>query len=320
MDMSPFPWLKDKPDTFQYHLENDTGDFETYTRKKRLDLGESLLKIRRIYLDTKYWLYVRDVYLNRSKNPLHGEIVNELRRLRDSGSTICPVSYSIFSELLYQSDPVTRNATAEMIDELSDGCTIQPPHEVFRRELIHFVTKMNSEGVELYEIDQMVWTKAVFILGDRFLSLEGSPFSPKHALAIRKTMDDLFWSISLSEILGQWPLSDRNKQESNIELAEALTDGKFEHRKQSGSFEKLFLDEVQGVLDGHRSILGSFAVHLGQKNGLEGNLSKNEISQLGNILGRQLWGGYKYKRISTELPSISIPSSLTCLKNLYQVL
>jgi hypothetical protein len=49
----PFPWMKDKPDTFRYHLENDTGSFLEYTRTKRLALGESLLKVRRVYLDTK---------------------------------------------------------------------------------------------------------------------------------------------------------------------------------------------------------------------------------------------------------------------------
>ena len=185
MDMPPFPWLKDKPDTFYFHLENDTGDFETYTRKKRLDLGESLLKLRRIYLDTKYWLYVRDVYLNRSQNPLHVEIVNELRRLRASGSTICPVSYSIFSELLYQSDPVTRNATAEMIDELSGGCTIQPLTVVFKAELMHFMRKNTNPKAELYKVAELLWTKVAFVMGDTFLSFKNS-ILPKRSIGNSK--------------------------------------------------------------------------------------------------------------------------------------
>ncbi|MCR9232511.1 MAG: hypothetical protein NXI29_15980 [bacterium] len=310
MDMPPFPWLKDKPDTFQYHLENDTGDFETYARKKRLDLGESLLKLRRIYLDTKYWLYVRDVYLNRSKNPLHGEIVNELRRLRDSGSTICPVSYSIFSELLYQSDPVTRNATAEMIDELSDGCTIQPLTEVFKTELAHFMTKHTKPDAELYDAAQLVWTKVAFVMGDMFLSLKGSLFSSKQALAIRKTMDDYFWGTKLSEMMQNLPLSDGKAQKEKMELAETLTKGKFEHQKSGDTFKKLFFDELAGTLDYLSEVMGEYTVYLARKNGVTEEISSDDSRTGGKQLANLIFQGFKHNRITAEFPTIEISCSL----------
>ena len=56
----PFPWVAEKPDTYRYHLEHDTGSFLEYTRTKRLALGTLLLKFRRVYLDTNYWVAVSD--------------------------------------------------------------------------------------------------------------------------------------------------------------------------------------------------------------------------------------------------------------------
>ena len=306
----PFPWMKDKPDTYQFHLNNDTGDFETYVRNKRLDLGESLLKQRRVYLDTKYWIHIRDVYLNRAENSLHKEILDELKRLRSTGSTICPISYSIFSELLYQSDPVTRKATAEMIDELSDDCTIQPLFEVFKRELIHFVTKCTKPNTKLFDISQMVWTKATFVLGDVFLSLENSPLPQKQAVAMQKCMDDLFWSTKLSEMLDALPLSDGKEQANNARLADAITAGKFENQNESDTFDKLFLDEVTGVVDAFADIMGDLMVYLAQERGMSETPSMADALQGGKMLGYLVRAAFEHKKLTTELPTVSIPASL----------
>ena len=246
----PFPWMKDKPDTYQYHIENDTGSLFEYTRGKRLDLGKTLLKFRRIYLDTKYWVYMRDVYMGRPQKPIHIDIFAELRRLRMSGSTLCPISYSVFEELMYQSDSQTRLATAKIIDEFSDNCVIQPLFDVFKAELFHFVRKCTSPNMKLYGVGQLVWTKAAFVVGDVFLSLEGSGLPEPQALAMRKSMDDLLWSTMLSEMIQALPVGDGTDQLNAKKLAKTLTIGKFEHRSDSHTFEELFLDEIAGVVDG----------------------------------------------------------------------
>ncbi|QDV53514.1 hypothetical protein [Gimesia fumaroli] len=310
MDMPPFPWLKDKPDTFQFHLENDTGDIETYTRKNRLDLGESLLNMRRIYLDTKYWLFVRDVYLNRSQNPLNLEIVNQLRRLRKSGSTICPISFSIFSELMYQSDPVTRNATAEMIDEFSEGTTIRPLSEVFKAELMHLMTRCYNQDSELYEIGQLVWTKVVYVAGGMHLSLKNSPIPPKLALAFQKSMFDFLWSIKLSEMIEIFPLSDGKEQKENIKLSEILTKGKFEHQASEDTFEKLFIDEVAGTLDHLSETIGDYTVEFARRNGAGERVSKEVSTEGGELLKNLIFQGFKEKKIKNEFPTIEISCSL----------
>lgn len=256
----PFPWMVEKPDTFRYHLDHDTGSFLEYTRTRRLALGKSLLKLRRVYLDTKYWVFVRDVYLNRPQKPIHSEIVKELRRLRYAKSTICPISYSVFNELMYQADPITRTATAKMIDELSDDCTIQPLFEVFKRELHHFISKHAKPNTQLCRVDQLVWTKAAFVMGDVFLSLEETGIPEPQALAMRKAMDDAIWATKLSEMIQALPPDDGRERARISSLAEILTDGKFAHQNDSDSFDSLFLDEVAGIVDALSGICGDLVV------------------------------------------------------------
>ena len=93
-------WLSNKPNTIRYHLENPDVDLVSYMRKRRLAFGEQVTQKRRIYLDTRYWIFIRDVFLGRKQKPIHAGIVEELKRLCSDGSTICPISYSIFAELL----------------------------------------------------------------------------------------------------------------------------------------------------------------------------------------------------------------------------
>ena len=309
-DEPPFPWMKDKPNTYRYHLDNDTGSFLQYTRAKRLHLGGSLLKLRRIYLDTKYWLYVRDVYLNRPQKQIHSKIVEEFRQLRRDGSTSCPISCSVFIELLYQSDAATRTATATMIDELSDGCTIQPLFEVFRRELYHFISRLTKPNVSLYNIKQMVWTKAAFVLGDVFLSLEGSGIPEPQALAIRKAIDDALWATKLSEMIQALPPDDGTERSRASDFAETLTGGKFGHQAESDTFEKLFLDEIAGVVDALSDICGDLMVHLARENLVMDEIPQSQALAGGRMLGNVIRGAFEHKRITTEFPTLSIPAAL----------
>jgi len=305
-----FPWMNNKPDTFRFHLENDTGTAFDYTRSKRRDLGARLLRLRRIYLDTKYWIYARDVYLGRAQKPSHVAIVSELQRLRGAGSTICPISYSVFHELLYQSDPMTRKATAEMIDELSDDCTIQPLFELFKAELYHFYIKTTKPNAPLFEVAQLVWTKAAFVVGDRFLSPKDQRIPKRQANAMEKAMDDMLWEVKLSEFIETLPPDSPNDSHEASSLAETLTQGKFEHWNPKDSFSKLFLDEVAGAVDAFCDVLGDCMTHAIRESGVTADATGEQQLQAGRMLGQLIHGAFKNGRITTEFPTIGVTSAL----------
>ena len=163
--------LKRKPDTFAHHLENPGVHADTYTRQKRLDLGVWLTSKRRIYLDTNHWLHLRDVLLGRSRNAVHAEIYRLLTQCVVSGRAVCPISYSVFHELLRQNDPFTRRATADVIDRFSCACSSQPPHQLTLIEVRHWLYGLVAPTRELYPLTQLAWTKAAFVLGDVSLNV-----------------------------------------------------------------------------------------------------------------------------------------------------
>lgn len=309
--------MKSTPVTLAFHLQHPDVDAITYTQKRRRDWGKQAASKRRIYLDTKYWIYVRDVYLGREQKPIHVQIASELRRLRECGSTICPISYPVFAELLYQTDKATRGATAKMIDELSGGFAIQPPDPLFGCEFVYFYHRIIHPQVELIPIEQMVWTRVGFVLGDTFISLDDNSVDPLVANAIQKAMDDVLWSCSFEDMVEVMPLSDGTDQRVNHDLASKLTSGKFEHQKAKDQFHSLFLDEVDGVLESHHLAIGEY---LQQQAVLEGKsvegTSKPELCFAGKMVSRMIREAFRNKRITTEMPSVSIPAALHALVRL----
>jgi hypothetical protein len=310
MDLEPpFPWMKDKPNTLQHHLENNTGTVFEYTRARRHELGRRILGMHRIYLDTKYWLYARDVYLGRPQKPSHVEIVELLRTLRRLGSVICPISYPVFDELWKQSDSITRQATAEMIDELSDDCTIQPFFELFKAELYHFYVKITKPNVKLRPLAETVWTKAAFVLGDIFLNPEETGLPQHLQVAMTKAMDDLLWSIKLTEFIDGTPLPPDDPREMKA-LVSQLTHGKINAWNPKHTFRKLYLDEVAGVLDGMMDVLGDFMTHLAREAGYEGAVNDEEKMKSGEMLAGLIFGAFQHNRITTDFPTIDVPALL----------
>lgn len=311
----PFPWLEDVPDTFKHHLEHPDVDAASYTRQKRLRLGERAVSLRRVYLDTKYWVYLRDSRLQRPQKDIHVQINAELERLRANDSTICPISYPVYSELLYQSDRATRQATAEVIDKLSGGYSIQPPRETFNRELAHFYARATNPSGDFYRLIEMVWTKVAFVLGDRFLELNDE-FPAAEAVAMEKAMDDLLWSVNLVDIIEKLPLPDGIEQQRIVRLASTLTDGKIQHQRSCDTFDSLFLDEVTGIMDGLNDVLSDFMLHQARQYGVIEYVPAEDRQEAGRMLGNLIRAAFQHKRLTYEMPSVSIPAALHALVRL----
>ncbi len=300
--------LRSKPNTFQDHLDQPDVDLTTYTRQKRLELGNSLLSKRRIYLDTKHWIHLRDVLMRRSTKPLHGKIFELLSRRRLEDELICPISYSVFKELLRQSDMDTRHATAVVIDKFGAGCCVQPPNELMKREVMHFVHRTTLPSAEAYPLAQMVWTKLAFVLGDHFLEVKEVP--RRQGLAMEKAMDDLFWSMSLEEVvslLPQWsPVSEEDLQA----VADELTRCKMAHKDEFETFEAVFLHEVAGILHSEVQMFDDLLLYLTRKNGGEGDVTTEQVERSGQALANVIHCDFEKERISTELPGIHVWAAL----------
>lgn len=300
--------MKNELNTLQYHLNNDTGSSFDYARSKRRRLGRRLLALRRVYLDTKYWVYIRDVEMGRSQNEVHVAILRELRRLRRDSKIICPVSYSVFSEIMYQSDHETRIATAKLIDELSESCTIQPVFELFKSELYNFHIRFLAPNVPIRPVVESAWTKAAFIVGEQFLDLSSSGMPQKQARAMTKAMDDMLWDIKFSEMIDATFEPTREKPDLDA-FAFELTEGKIASWSEK-DFRSLYLDEIWGGLDANSDVIGDFLVHLAQKDGVYEHISDEQKRVFGWKYGRLIHQGFSGRRLNIEFPTIAIPAAL----------
>src|ERR1700738_3063412 len=117
---------------WMHHRETPNIGIHSYRRAVRQNLGKAIAGRKLVYLDLKYWIFLCDAYMGRARNAVH-EILRRLLALVRPGQCLCPFSFPIFDELMKQDDPVTRQATAQVIDALSRSICIQDPITSWRR-------------------------------------------------------------------------------------------------------------------------------------------------------------------------------------------
>lgn len=90
------------------------------------ELAATIAQKKIIYLDTNHWVHMQGVVLGRTAAKReYVELLSLLERLVTQGSICCPVSSSMFEELMKQSDTATRRVTAKLMDRLSQRVCLQ---------------------------------------------------------------------------------------------------------------------------------------------------------------------------------------------------
>jgi hypothetical protein len=119
-----------------HHQNSPNQSLESYVQQELKALNANLVNKHKVYLDTKYWILLRDVKLGRDTSSNSIAFSELLHRLVASGSFICPVSSSNLFELLRQQDLESRIATVQLMDKLSCGICLRSH---FDRALDDFV-------------------------------------------------------------------------------------------------------------------------------------------------------------------------------------
>jgi hypothetical protein len=108
------------------HHEREPGaSLESYVNKQLQSLNTHLIAKAKIYLDTKYWILLRDVKLKRTFEQVHIKFSELLHQLVACGKVICPVSAPNLFEVLRQQDQESRIATVQLMDVLSTGVCLR---------------------------------------------------------------------------------------------------------------------------------------------------------------------------------------------------
>lgn len=243
----------------EFHRQKPDVSLQSYVRDKRCQLGAAVASIHRIYLDQRFWLLLRDVALGRSRDMAISDLLAMLRYLVVKGRAVCPISESVFVELLKQSDKSTRLATAQLIDDLSLGVTLIPFDERVRQELCNsFYHQAGAK--DLIPLRQLVWTKLAYVLGEVHPSK--TPFSPEVELTIQKAFFDHVWNISLVDIVKS---IDEPPQFDWEALAARLNAGNRAHYSTIRSYRQAFRIEFEGGLSLFRNEMTLLARELNER-------------------------------------------------------
>lgn len=207
-------------------------------------LGDSVSRKTRIYLDTKYWLILRDVILERSNVSEAPELLEALRKGVKSQRIICPVSESTFIELMKQTDPITRAASADLVDSLSEGVCLRPTTERACIEIQHFLSNATGK-CNLPALETLVWSKVSYVLGVQHPVNE--MFSAQDQNAIQKAFFDHMWEMSMASMVQT--LSGAFPEPDNFGAAvEKINADSAAHSSDLRSFKEAYRAEVRGYL------------------------------------------------------------------------
>ncbi len=230
--------------TIDLHRKQPDVSLEQHVRKKRIQLGIEVASKYRIYLDLRFWILLRDVELGRNNNQDLIQLLCRIKSLVDDGLAICPISETVFVELMKQSDHETRFATTKLIDRLSLGVSLIVNPERINQELCNAIYSL--AGTEnLIPIDQLVWTKLSYILGENHP--HQTLFEPSEELVIQKSFFDHMWGITLTDMMRyldfeSWEQPDWQKTADRLNL------GNKEHTDEIRSYKQAYRVEFEGSL------------------------------------------------------------------------
>lgn len=117
---------------------------------------------KKVYLDTKYWLILRDVHRGITSDTAKLRLYNLVMNLAESGKMIFPFSESQFEEFLKQTSPESLESTLSLVYLLSRNTAIRPYRE---RVVVEFEFMLrfllDPEGMKGHNLElcsQHIWT------------------------------------------------------------------------------------------------------------------------------------------------------------------
>ncbi|MCX7230146.1 MAG: hypothetical protein NTW15_14320 [Burkholderiales bacterium] len=231
-------------DTFAFHRATPDISVDEHVRRRVIELGKWVMARERVYLDKCFWIHLRAARTNSPSPQGTTDLLAGLTAGVAAGRLICPVSDALFLELMKQTDPTTRKATAELIDELSLGVTLSPEPTRVATEVAHFFQA--GAGRSMHPLEHLVWTKVPYILGIQHPA--ATAFPEDEQVVIQKAFFDHLWEVPLETMVGTigstWPFNS-----PYADLANRLNRDNAAHAQSMKSFAQVYRDEINGVLE-----------------------------------------------------------------------
>ncbi len=222
-------------------------------------LANEVLQKVRIYLDLRYWIFLRDANLDSPQRAVHRELLAALVAGVESGRIVCPITESVFFELDRQGNTDRRMQTVRMIDRLSKGVVIKNSLDRFQCELNHLLEGVISRKKLPEHPCRTVWVKPYSFLGTPTISGWGEA----EDTAINKAFLSYMWTRSLEDLLTDTPVPEDDCDQESRETARRITESSAKHASAMRSFPQVFDEEISGLIQDHRKdIIDAVARHI----------------------------------------------------------
>jgi hypothetical protein len=274
-----------------------------YFDRIRLEAGKLMTSKLRVYLDTKYWVYLREARRDRTTSA-RKEILELLEHLVETGKAICPLSGQTFVELLKQRHRESRLAASEIMDKLSKQICFISPTQIVGQEIITFVRnrQAKSQGLSPFNNVKYIWTKVPFILGELYPRWDGIPEVEQEA--VRESFLDYLSKKPLKEIVEVLP--DKMPARNYSELVDRLNKGK-DANQSWRTFHQVFMHEIAAALDVLREELEQVWIYLFEVHGGM-SVSSETVQRLkcAELLRNLIYRAVDEGKIGRELPYIYV--------------
>jgi hypothetical protein len=211
-----------------------------------VELGAALEGRTVIYLDTCFWIHLRDA--QRGELGVRGaELLGRVRGAVASGAVIFPLSDMTLFEVFKQT-PTSRRQTARLMAELSQGVSIVGSQQRMATEIAHLIktSQPDADPAAFHPLHHLVWTRGLGVMGLPSRYIPGT--DEDVALWIQRQAIDTMWrEVTPDMILDATPTDDMD--EHFLGLAADLNRGMSRHQDQINSFKAAYHAEAEGVAD-----------------------------------------------------------------------
>lgn len=293
-----------------WHHKNGRHRSEAiYLNLYRGQLARGLKEARLIYLDTSYWVRLRDAALGKG-TPEAVQLLEILRAMVRSREALCVSQLYSFLEVGKQEESSLR-ASADLLDELTEGVTIAAPDDILLWECAEFAgTTLRRNG----EVGVFPWTKVGQIHDSALPSTMPGPITPAQRAVLLKALIDATWNMTFSYVFQQFDWDTKKKLGFEFETevllqvaarkAERQAKGLTLHSARSEAFADLFSSQAMPLLNHllQRWVLGSN--NTGSPVDLEQDLATIQSTAL---------KAFENRSLGQSLPGLAIHAELFAL-------
>lgn len=261
----------------------------------------------KIYLDTKYWILLRDVALGVSRSEATANILELLLTACSSGRVICPIGEDVFYEVTKQAVPESFRATVKLIDSLSGGVCSLSHSERVRMEALAFFSQEEYGFIE--GVGCPVWTKLPYMLGS-FV-----PYSPAlgpDQQEIQNSFTEFLWRVSLEDLLADAAGEVIENYPRLPDFAPLMNEDYELRNADLKSYQQVFMSEIFWEVERHLLQLEAAIAELRHRKG--GPLASQTSGEAENgkaLLRNVVCNLFRLKKSGKYFPSLFVSASLS---------